>query len=100
MEEQTNKKKILVVEDEVDAKNIFLDILGDANFEVKGAEDGEKALSILQQEPLVIFYIHQLQNNLPNAICPICLESCILLTGEELKIFLLLAFHQPHLMLS
>ncbi len=41
------KKKILVVEDETDARQIFLDILTDAGFEVKGAPDGKEALAML-----------------------------------------------------
>ncbi|MFQ5493170.1 MAG: response regulator [Candidatus Dojkabacteria bacterium] len=43
------KKKILVVEDENDARQIFLDILTDAGFEVLGAADGKQALATAQE---------------------------------------------------
>ena len=44
------KKKILVVEDEQDARTLFLDILTGGGFEATGAVDGVDALTKLTQE--------------------------------------------------
>ena len=44
------KKKILVVEDEQDARTLFLDILNSAGFATSGAVDGADALAKLAQE--------------------------------------------------
>lgn len=43
-------KKILVVEDEPDAREIFLDILKEAGYIVAGATDGEDALVKMEAE--------------------------------------------------
>lgn len=43
------KKKILVVEDETDARQIFQDILTDAGFDVKVAADGQEALKLMTE---------------------------------------------------
>lgn len=45
-----SKKKILVVEDENDARKIYLDILASAGFEAKGAANGKEALQVLEGE--------------------------------------------------
>lgn len=47
---QTGNKKILVVEDEPDAREIFLDILNGAGFETDGAGDGEEALKLMENK--------------------------------------------------
>lgn len=43
------KKKILIVEDENDARQIFLDILTDAGFDAMAAADGKQALELMQE---------------------------------------------------
>lgn len=43
------KKKILVIEDEIDARQIFLDILTEAEYEVDGAKDGVEGLKMMEQ---------------------------------------------------
>lgn len=48
MDESTPKKKILIVEDEPDARDIFVDILGGAGFEVIGAQNGDEALEHME----------------------------------------------------
>ncbi|KXK09942.1 MAG: response regulator [Candidatus Dojkabacteria bacterium] len=42
-------KKVLVVEDEPDARQIFLDVLSEAGFDTKVAADGVEALELMQQ---------------------------------------------------
>lgn len=44
-----HKKKILVVEDEKDAREIFNDILNGAGYDADGAENGDDALAKMQQ---------------------------------------------------
>jgi len=44
------KKKILIVEDDNDARTIFLDILNSAGFEAIGAIDGNDALDKLSKD--------------------------------------------------
>ncbi|MEI7579238.1 MAG: response regulator [bacterium] len=43
-------KKILIVEDEPDARQIFIDILGGAGFEIDGATEGDDALLHMSQK--------------------------------------------------
>lgn len=50
MDNSELKKKILIVEDEPDAREIFLDILDGAGFASTGAADGDDALSKLENE--------------------------------------------------
>jgi CheY-like chemotaxis protein len=50
MEDNNQKKKILVVEDEKDAMQIYLDILNGADFIAKGAANGREALDLLESE--------------------------------------------------
>lgn len=49
MQIMEQKKKVLVVEDENDARQIFLDILTEAGFEVVVAADGKEALKVLTE---------------------------------------------------
>ena len=51
------KFKILVVEDEKDAREIFIDILTSAGYDVVGATQGEEALEKLQQDKFDLVYL-------------------------------------------
>jgi len=58
MDETTNApKKILVVEDEKDAMQIYLDILNNANFDAKGVSNGKQALEILEKEKFALMLL-------------------------------------------
>jgi len=58
------KKKILVVEDETDARQIFIDILGDAGFDVKGVADGKEALTMMQDNKFDIVLLDIIMPNM------------------------------------
>lgn len=46
MEETTNKKKILIIEDEQDIREVYAEILKDSGYEVLEAADGDTGVSI------------------------------------------------------
>jgi CheY-like chemotaxis protein len=49
-DEQNNKKyKLLLAEDEEDARMIYIDILEGGGFEIDGAEDGKTTLELLEE---------------------------------------------------
>jgi len=48
---ENNPKKILVVEDDTDLRNILVDGLSHFNYQIMQAEDGEKAVALLLDSP-------------------------------------------------
>lgn len=58
------KKKILVVEDEQDARRIYLDILTQAGFQVDGAVDGVETLSKCTNEKYDLVLLDIIMPNL------------------------------------
>ena len=46
------KKRILVVDDEIDLRDLLAHLLTGAGYEVESASDGEEAISILQKKKL------------------------------------------------
>ena len=50
MDENQLKKKVLISEDEPDAREIFIDILTEAGYHAVGASDGNDALAQLEKD--------------------------------------------------
>jgi len=59
-----NKLKILVAEDEQDARMIYLDILTTAGYEVDGAEDGNDAIAKLSKKKYDLVLLDIIMPNL------------------------------------
>ena len=50
-------KKILVVDDELNIRDLFTDTFNDAGYEVRAAETGEQALEILKEERIDVIFL-------------------------------------------
>ena len=51
------KDKILVVDDEMSIRSLFEEVLSDAGYDVRLAENGERALDILQEEDIDVIFL-------------------------------------------
>jgi CheY-like chemotaxis protein len=51
------KDKILVVDDEMSIRNLFEEVLSEAGYDVRLAENGELALDILKQEEIDVIFL-------------------------------------------
>ena len=51
------KEKILVVDDELSIRGLFEEVLSEAGYDVRLAENGERALDILQEEDINVIFL-------------------------------------------
>jgi CheY-like chemotaxis protein len=51
------KDKILVVDDEMSIRSLFEEVLNEAGYDVRLAENGERALDILKQEEIDVIFL-------------------------------------------
>ena len=51
------KGKILIVDDEASARELFSDVFGKEGYEVIAAEDGNRALDILKQDNIDVIFL-------------------------------------------
>ena len=51
------KEKILVVDDELSIRSLFEEVLSKAGYDVRLAENGERALDILQEEDINVIFL-------------------------------------------
>lgn len=51
------KDKILVVDDEMSIRSLFEEVLSEAGYDVRLAENGERALDILKQEEIDVIFL-------------------------------------------
>ena len=51
------EKKILIVDDEISVRNLFEDVFSDTGYDVRQAENAEKALDILKEEYIDVIFL-------------------------------------------